>query len=69
MLIPWDPVHVGAPGGERLVVGTEREAVDKLNEQARTKIMEMVGIFSEEENQRIMNEYYKYEDGHFYTKL
>ena len=65
---PFVTAHIGEPiyPDKNL---PKREAVDKLNEQARTKIMEMVGISSEEENQRIMNEYYKYEDGHFYTKL
>ena len=29
----------------------------------------MVGIETEENNQRIMEEYYKYEDGHFYTTI
>ena len=48
---------------------SKRDAVEKLNNEVRMKIIEMVGIETEERNEEIMQEYYKYEDGHFYTKL
>ncbi len=44
-------------------------AIDKMTEEVRTAIMRMVGIESEEENQRLMKECYKYEKGHYYTNL
>jgi|GEM_PF-842693 len=47
----------------------KRVAVEELTNQARMAIMHAVGIKDEEENQRIMDEHYKYEDGHYYTNL
>lgn len=44
-------------------------AVEEMNERIRTSIMHAVGIENEEENKKIMEQYYQYEKGHFYTKL
>ena len=47
----------------------KREAAEKLTAEIREAIMHAVGIESEEENERLMKEYYQYEDGYFYTNL
>lgn len=44
-------------------------AVDELNDRVRESIMHAVGIKDEEENKKIMEQYYQYEKGHLYTNL
>ncbi|MBR5900057.1 MAG: 1-acyl-sn-glycerol-3-phosphate acyltransferase [Clostridia bacterium] len=65
---PFVTTHIGEPIYPDMTLN-KREAVEKLNNEVRNKIIEMVGIGTEENNQRIMEEYYKYEDGHFYTTI
>ena len=65
---PYITTHIGEPIYPDLTL-SKRDAVEKLNNEVRMKIIEMVGIETEERNEEIMQEYYKYEDGHFYTKL
>ncbi len=65
---PYVHVHIGAPIYPDMTL-ERNEAVEKLNTQIRQTIMHMVGIESEEENERIMRECYQYEDGHYYTEL
>ena len=65
---PFVTAHIGEPMYPDKTL-PKKQAIDELNEKIRTKIMNMVGIESEEENQKLMKECYKYENGHFYTKL
>lgn len=65
---PFVTVHVGTPIYADYSL-EKNQAIDKLNNDIRTAIMKMVGIESEEENERIMRENYQYEDGHYYTEL
>ena len=65
---PYVTVHLGEPIYPDQTLD-KHTATEKLNTQVRTKIMEMVGIHSEEENEEIMKRYYQYEDGHYYTTL
>ena len=65
---PFVTAHIGEPIMPDLTLD-KREAAEKLNKQIRDKIIEMVGIKSEEENERMMRELYTYEDGHYYTEL
>ena len=65
---PFVTAHIGEPMYPDKTL-PKKQAIDELNEKIRTKIMNMVGIESEEENQKLMKECYQYENGHFYTKL
>lgn len=65
---PFVTAHIGEPIMPDLTLD-KREAAEKLNKQIRDKIIEMVGIKSEEENERMMKELYTYENGHYYTEL
>ena len=65
---PFVTAHIGEPIMPDLTLD-KREAAEKLNKQIRDKIIEMVGIKSEEENERMMKELYTYEDGHYYTEI
>ncbi len=65
---PFITVHIGEPiYADRSL--NKRESIDKLNEEVRNKIIDMVGIKNEKNNERIMKDHYKYEDGHYYTTL
>lgn len=65
---PFVTAHIGEPVYPDLSLN-KKDAADKLNKEIRDKIREMVGISSEEENERIIKETYKYENGHYYTTL
>ncbi len=65
---PFVDVHIGEPIYPDNTL-PKKESIDLLNKQCRESIMKMVGISSEEENEKIIKEYYTYEDGHFYTTL
>ncbi len=65
---PLVTVHIGEPIYPDKTL-PKRESIEKLNNEVRNKIIEMVGIGTEENNERIMKEYYQYEDGHFYTTI
>lgn len=65
---PFVTAHIGEPIYPDMTLN-KKDAAEKLTEQIRTKIREMVGIPSEEENERIIKENYKYEKGHYYTTL
>lgn len=64
---PYITVHIGEPIWPDLSLG-KIEAVEKLNNQVRMKIIEMVGIGTEEKNEELMK-LYQYEDGHIYTTI
>lgn len=65
---PLVTVHISEPIWPDKTL-EKRESINDVVSCARMAIMKSVGIESEEENQRIMDENYKYEDGHFYTDL
>ena len=65
---PFVTVHIGEPIYPDKTL-KKREAIDKLNTEIRNKIIDMVGIKTEEKNESIIKEYYQYEDGHYYTTL
>ena len=64
---PLITVHISKPIWPDLTL-PKRESVELLTEQARTAVMHSVGIMSEEENEKL-KENYEYENGHIYTKL
>ena len=63
---PYITVHIGEPIYPDLTLN-KRDAVNKLNKEVRSKIINMVGFASEEENDRVAKENYRYENGHYYT--
>jgi len=65
---PLVTAHIGTPIYPDKSIN-KRESVEKLNNQIRNKILEMVGIKDEQTNDKLMQEKYIYEDGHFYTTI
>ena len=65
---PYVTVHICPPIWPDKT-NKKQDEIERLTNEARMAIMHAVGIKDEEENQRLMKDYYKYEDGHYYTKL
>ena len=63
---PYITVHIGEPVYPDMSL-PKREAETKLNKEIRNKMIKMAGFSSEEENDRVAKQNYRYENGHYYT--